>query len=222
MIGAPRARTGRRVARRRRAAHVGAAAALLACAGVLPGAASQSPRTAAAPPSRDDTAEIALILSPYKSRVGANGRPRPQRHAGVDVGAPRGARVLASADGFVTRVLDGPHGCGRGVIVVHAPWSQHTAYCHLEGVAVRAGQAVRRGEVIGQVGTSGDAFGVPHVHWELCAGPCASHADGDLWGTRDPLAIAEGCFAADTHYRAGRLVLTLPVACRRWTPATRR
>jgi murein DD-endopeptidase MepM/ murein hydrolase activator NlpD len=222
VIAGPGARALGRVVRWGRVVHVGAAAALLACAGVLLGAASQSPRTAAAPPSRDDRAEIALILSPYKSRVGANGSPRPQRHAGVDVGAPRGARVLASADGFVTRVLDGPYGCGRGVIVVHAPWSQHTAYCHLEGVAVRAGQAVSRGEVIGQVGTSGDAFGVPHVHWELCTGPCGSHADGDLWGTRDPLAIAEGCFAAATHYRAGRLVLTLPVACRRWALATGR
>jgi len=154
-----------------------------------------------------------IILSPYRSLHGADNRPRRLPHAGVDFGGQVGAPVLAAADGTVSRIIDWPMGCGLGVLLEHRRFKRWTAYCHFQGVTVRPGQRVSRGEQIGMVGTSGGAFSIPHVHLEVCTFACISHADGDLSGTEDPLKIAEGCFDDTRAYPADRLVLTFPVAC---------
>ena len=86
---------------------------------------------------------------------------------------------------------------------------------HMQAVTVELGQAVSRGEEIGQVGKSGSAA-VPHVHLELCTFDCTSHADGDFSGTEDPLAIAEGCYDSNRTYPTDRLVITFPVRCLYW------
>ena len=158
----------------------------------------------------------AIILSTYRSYNGANNRPRASRHAGVDFGSRLGAPVRAAAGGLVSRIINWPPGCGNGVVIEHPQFTRWTAYCHMMSVAVRQGQAVSRGEQIGLVGTSGDAVNIPHVHMELCTSPCVSHVDGDLSGTADPLAIADGCFDPGRSYPRGRLVLTFPVTCRFW------
>ena len=157
-----------------------------------------------------------VILSTYRSYIGANNRPRLGRHAGVDFGGQLGAPVLASADGVVSRTIDWPPGCGHGVVIEHPGFKRWTAYCHMQGLTVVEGQRVSRGEQIGQVGMSGNAVNVPHVHLELCTFACASHADGELSGTVDPLAIAGGCFAPDKAYPRDHLVLTFPVTCLFW------
>jgi murein DD-endopeptidase MepM/ murein hydrolase activator NlpD len=157
-----------------------------------------------------------IILSTYRSYNGANNRPRLSRHAGVDFGGKLGAPVLASADGVVSRIIDWPPGCGHGVVIEHPGFGRWTAYCHMQSLAVGQGQRVNRGEQIGQVGMSGNAVHVPHVHLELCTSACASHADGNLSGTADPLAIADGCFAPSKAYPRDRLVLTFPVTCLFW------
>lgn len=161
-------------------------------------------------------ADEAIILSTYRSYTGANNRLRFRRHAGVDFGAYLGAPVLAAADGVVSRMIKGASGCGQGVVIEHPGFKRWTTYCHMQSTAVSAGQQVRRGEFIGRVGTSGHAGNIPHVHLELCTLSCVSHADGDLAGTADPLAIADGCFAPGKAYPRDRLVLTFPVACRFW------
>lgn len=176
---------------------------LLAAALVPPPASSQ---TSAGP-------DEVVILSTYRSYKGVNHRPRFGRHAGVDFGGQFGAPVLASADGVVSRIIDWPPGCGHGVVIEHPGFDRWTAYCHMETLTVGQGQRVSRGEQIGQVGVSGNTGNVPHVHMELCTSACASHADGDLSGTADPLAIADGCFAPDKAYPRDRLVLTFPVTC---------
>jgi murein DD-endopeptidase MepM/ murein hydrolase activator NlpD len=154
-----------------------------------------------------------IILSPYRSLLGADNRPRRLPHAGVDFGGVVGAPVLAAADGVVSRIIEWPLGCGLGVLIEHRGFGRWTAYCHLQGLTVRRGQRVSRGEQVGQLGTSGNAFNTPHVHLEVCTFACISHADGDLSGTEDPLKIAEGCFDDTRAYPADRLVLTFPVAC---------
>ncbi len=93
--------------------------------------------------------------------------------------------------------------------------------CHLTRVAVTAGQAVARGERIGFSGASGNSAGVPHVHLELCVAACASHRDGDLRGTEDPLGGVVGCHDPQRAYPADRFTLTLPVECRQWTKDAR-
>jgi murein DD-endopeptidase MepM/ murein hydrolase activator NlpD len=116
----------------------------------------------------------------------------------------------------VTFVIDSPTGCGHGVVIEHPPFERWTAYCHMHMVSVEPGQAVSRGEPIGQVGRSGTTSDVPHVHLELCTFPCTSHADGDFFGTEDPLSIAEGCYEANRAYPTDRLVVTFPVTCLYW------
>jgi murein DD-endopeptidase MepM/ murein hydrolase activator NlpD len=157
-----------------------------------------------------------VILSTYRSYKGADNRPRLQRHAGVDFGGPLGAPVLAAADGVVSRIINWPPGCGNGVVIEHPGFKRWTAYCHMQGLTVVQGQQVSRGEQIGQVGMSGNAVQIPHVHLELCTSACASHADGNLSGTADPLSTADRCFAPNKAYPRDRLVLTFPVTCLFW------
>jgi murein DD-endopeptidase MepM/ murein hydrolase activator NlpD len=158
-------------------------------------------------------ADAPPILSAYRSLDGANKARRLFRHAGVDFGAAAGTPVIAAADGRVVQVIDWGPGCGRGVILEHPEFKRYTAYCHLREALVRIGEEVAKGRIIGRVGTSGEAVGVPHVHFELCTSPCSSHSDGDLWGTADPMKIAAGCFDAKRSYSMGRLALTYPIPC---------
>jgi murein DD-endopeptidase MepM/ murein hydrolase activator NlpD len=163
-----------------------------------------------------------VILSPYRSRLGANARPRRLPHAGVDFAAPVGTPVLAAADGIVSLLIDYEPGCGIGVVLSHPRFKRWTVYCHLTRAMVTTGQAVARGERIGISGASGNAAGVPHVHLELCTTACASHRDGDLRDTEDPLGAVAGCHDPQRAYPADRLTLTLPIECRQWTKDARR
>ena len=157
-----------------------------------------------------------VILSTYRSYNGANNLPRRQPHAGVDFASRLDAPVLAAADGIVSRIIDSPSGCGHGVVIEHPGFKRWTAYCHLQSLTMRQGQTVDRGEQIGLVGKSGSANNIPHVHMELCTAACASHFDGDLSGTTDPLAVAEGCYDPQRSYPRDRLALTFPVTCLFW------
>jgi len=171
------------------------------------------------PPASGETSvatDEVVVLSTYRSYNGADNRPRLSRHAGVDFGGQLGAPILAAADGVVSRIIDWPPGCGHGVVIEHPGFKRWTAYCHIQSLTVGQGQRVSRGEQIGQVGMSGNAVNIPHVHMELCTVACASHADGDLSGTADPLSIADGCFAPNKAYPRDRLVLTFPVTCLFW------
>lgn len=154
-----------------------------------------------------------VILSPYRSLVGANARPRLLPHAGVDIAAPAGTPVLAAADGVVSLLIDYEPGCGIGVVLSHPAFKRWTAYCHLTRALVASGQTVSRGEPIGLSGTSGNSANVPHVHLELCTRACASHRDGDLGGTQNPLAVVVGCHDPQRIYSADRFVLTWPIPC---------
>jgi murein DD-endopeptidase MepM/ murein hydrolase activator NlpD len=160
-----------------------------------------------------------VILSPYRSLHGADNRPRRLPHAGVDFRGHVGTPVLAAVEGTVSRIIESPMGCGLGVLFEHRRFKRWTAYCQLQGVTVRQGQSVSRGEQIGMVGMSGNASNTPHVHLEICTFACSSHADGDLSGTEDPLSVADGCFDAGRAYPVDRFVLTFPVACLPWAPA---
>ena len=154
------------------------------------------------------------ILSGYRSRVGANQRPRLAVHAGVDFAGAMGEPVLAAADGEVLHLTLDPVGCGLGVLVAHWDFHLFTTYCHLDSWTVSESQLVRRGEVIGHLGNSGNSGGVPHVHLEVCTHRCRrGHRDGFLLGSQDPMKRMAGCYRAGGQYPADRLVLTYPVRC---------
>ncbi|HJU77123.1 MAG TPA: M23 family metallopeptidase [Sphingomicrobium sp.] len=85
-------------------------------------------------------------------------------HRGIDLRATYGAPIAAAADGRV--VAAGWHGgYGRQVSIAHGGGIE-TTYAHMSRMAVSAGQAVRKGQVIGYVGSSGLSTG-PHVHYEV-------------------------------------------------------
>ena len=89
-------------------------------------------------------------------------------HTGVDFAAPKGTRVLATADGHV--ISAGYRGgYGNAVEIRHG--SITTLYAHLSGFAggIRAGARVRQADPIGYVGSTGYATG-PHLHYEFKIG----------------------------------------------------
>lgn len=95
-------------------------------------------------------------------------RGRHAKHLAIDIGAPRGTPVLATADGEILRLSKERRG-GISVYQKDAAGQHLFFYCHLsryaEGLA--AGQKVARGEVIGYVGSTGRVIGGPHLHFSI-------------------------------------------------------
>ena len=89
---------------------------------------------------------------------------RPDFHPGIDISTPTGTKVAAPADGIVLSTgLQG--GYGNAIIIDHG-YGVVSRYGHLEGFNVQPGQKVRRGDVIGFVGSTGRSTG-PHLHYEV-------------------------------------------------------
>lgn len=86
-------------------------------------------------------------------------------HAGLDFAAPQGSPVYATADGVVELAGNTGNGYGNHVVINHG-FSYETLYGHMVRIKARAGQKVRRGEVIGWVGSTGKSTG-PHLHYEV-------------------------------------------------------
>ncbi len=85
-------------------------------------------------------------------------------HAGIDISAPNGTPVEATADGLVFYASPDA-GYGNAVLIDHG-CGITTKYGHLSKMFVLVGQEVKRGQVIGAVGTTGKATG-PHLHYEV-------------------------------------------------------
>jgi murein DD-endopeptidase MepM/ murein hydrolase activator NlpD len=86
-------------------------------------------------------------------------------HAGLDFASPQGTPIYATADGRVTTAGNRGNGYGNYVEINHG-YSYETLYGHMVRVKVRVGQIVKRGEVIGWVGSTGKSTG-PHLHYEV-------------------------------------------------------
>jgi len=85
-------------------------------------------------------------------------------HKGLDLVAPKGTRVLAPADGVVTKA-GRQAGYGKVIYISHGN-GLSTRYAHLNGFAVRPGERVGRGDLIGYVGNTGRSLGA-HLHYEV-------------------------------------------------------
>jgi LysM repeat protein len=85
----------------------------------------------------------------------------------VDLAAPIGTPILASADGqvIISRFGGWNGGYGNYIVVRHGNGTQ-TLYAHASKINVSSGDTVKQGDVIGAVGTSGKSTG-PHVHFEI-------------------------------------------------------
>jgi murein DD-endopeptidase MepM/ murein hydrolase activator NlpD len=89
---------------------------------------------------------------------------RPEFHTGIDIRAPTGTSIIAPGRGTVT-MAGGDGAYGLSVVVQHSR-AIATKYAHMSRIAVREGQQVKRGDVIGFVGSTGRSTG-PHLHYEV-------------------------------------------------------
>jgi murein DD-endopeptidase MepM/ murein hydrolase activator NlpD len=103
------------------------------------------------------------ISSPYGMRM----HPKTGKkdfHGGIDIAAGPGNQVRATADGIVS--FAGWSGNNGNLVVLEHGFGYSTFFAHNRKVLVKTGQKVRRGEVIGYVGSTGNSTG-PHVHYEI-------------------------------------------------------
>jgi len=86
-------------------------------------------------------------------------------HYGIDFTAPLGTDIYVTGDGVVESVTQAGRGYGNHIIVDHG-FGYKTIYAHLDRFNVRRGQKVKRGDVIGFVGSTGASL-APHLHYEV-------------------------------------------------------
>jgi murein DD-endopeptidase MepM/ murein hydrolase activator NlpD len=95
----------------------------------------------------------------------------PEFHPGMDFAAPQGTEIYATGDGVVIAADDKSQGYGNRVVIDHG-YGYETLYGHMVRSIVKPGQKVKRGEVIGYVGSTGLST-APHCHYEV-------HKNGEL------------------------------------------
>jgi murein DD-endopeptidase MepM/ murein hydrolase activator NlpD len=140
----------------------------------VPGGTLQAkPAATAAPPpaSRPEVAPppAGKLLWPVKGQVTSSFGTRGKRpHEGIDIAAPEGDPVRAAADGTVIYAGSGVRGYGNLILVRHAG-SLVTVYAHNRTNLVKEKDAVRAGQVIAEVGSTGNAT-ASHLHFEVRRG----------------------------------------------------
>ncbi|MFV8327277.1 M23 family metallopeptidase [Flavobacterium sp. ZS1P14] len=92
-------------------------------------------------------------------------------HKGMDFSANIGTPIYATGDGVIAKADNTASGYGNHIVINHG-YGYETLYGHLSKYKVRAGQHVKRGDVIGYVGSTGRSEG-PHLHYEV-------HKDGNV------------------------------------------
>jgi murein DD-endopeptidase MepM/ murein hydrolase activator NlpD len=89
----------------------------------------------------------------------------PKMHKGLDFAAPQGTPIYATGDGVVIVAGNTGDGYGNHVEINHG-YGYQTLYGHMVRIKVRSGEKVKRGEIIGWVGSTGKSTG-PHCHYEV-------------------------------------------------------
>ncbi len=102
------------------------------------------------------------ISSVFGSQRILNGTPK-NPHNGTDIAIPRGTPVHAMADGIVRLAADNFYYSGNFVMLDHGQ-GLSSVYLHMSKLNVEDGQRIKKGDTIGEVGTTGRSTG-PHLHW---------------------------------------------------------
>jgi murein DD-endopeptidase MepM/ murein hydrolase activator NlpD len=117
-----------------------------------------------------------IISSPVGVRTNPMGGEDERLHRGEDIAAPLGTPVRAALGGIVADHYPPPNGYFRGhpiyggMIVIDHGGGLLTLYGHLSSTSVHIGERVKKGEIIGKVGSTGISTG-PHLHWEIVISP---------------------------------------------------
>ena len=111
---------------------------------------------------------LSRMASGYGYRIHPIYKTR-KMHSGMDFSAKTGTPIYATGDGKISKVRRSRRGYGNHVIIDHG-YGYKTLYAHMKKYAVKKGQKVKRGEVIGYVGSTGTSV-APHLHYEV-------HKDG--------------------------------------------
>ena len=127
-------------------------------------------------------------------------------HSGMDFGGGYGAPIYAVTDGIVT--IAGRHGGFGNYVKLNHGKGLGTGYGHMSRIAVRSGQRVKRGQVIGYIGSTGLSTG-PHLHYELYRNGRAVNPSSVTFVTR---ALLEGKALAAFRARIRELTSVAPGA----------
>ncbi|WP_051291322.1 M23 family metallopeptidase [Fictibacillus gelatini] len=107
------------------------------------------------------------------SGFGYRGRNGGENHGAVDIAVPRGTKLASTVSGTVVYSGWGKKGSGYGnygnVVAIRTANGDIHLFAHMDGVGVKVGQRVNRGQFIGISGNTGDSDG-PHLHYEVRRG----------------------------------------------------
>ncbi len=110
------------------------------------------------------SASSTRVTSDYGTRIHPITKTK-KFHKGIDIGAPQGTDVLAAADGKVVTAGWNSGGYGYYITINHGS-GVVTLYGHNSKLLVKAGDTVKKGQVIAKVGSTGNSTG-PHIHFEV-------------------------------------------------------
>lgn len=102
------------------------------------------------------------------------------RHPGIDIAAPKGTPVVAADSGYVVQAGWSNVGYGYMILINHGN-GYLTRYAHLSALNVEIGESVKKGQLIGRVGSTGNSTG-PHLHFEIIRGSVHRNPFGLLPG----------------------------------------
>jgi len=90
---------------------------------------------------------------------------RRKMHTGIDFTCPSGTPIIATGDGKILKIEKRKSGYGKSVVIDHG-YGYKTRYAHMSSIDVKRGEMVKRGQVIGAVGSTGTST-APHLHYEV-------------------------------------------------------
>ncbi len=111
--------------------------------------------------------DLKRMASGYGMRIHPIYKTR-RMHWGMDFSAPQGSKIYATGNGVIKTVKKSRKGFGNHVVINHG-FGYETLYAHMNKFFVRRGQKVKRGDLIGLVGSTGSST-APHLHYEVKKG----------------------------------------------------